>query len=156
MRALVPRLADLTDLSLFLPRFDHFGPETEPAGEFGQVFRVDADRPEGGDRFDLNVWHMNDQVNVGITQLIEQGERYDVLHAHDWLTGYVANDLHARYGIPLVVTFHATEHGRRYGHVHEPLSKRIHEAEVALARNANVIIACSDFMPRGSTRKTWG
>ncbi|MCO6449971.1 MAG: glycosyltransferase family 4 protein [Caldilineales bacterium] len=146
VRALLPKLGDLTEVDLYLPRFDRMWPEEEAAGSFGHVYRVDADTPGGGDYFDVNVWRMNDQVNVGISRQLDSGVHYDIVHAHDWLTGYIANDLKARYGIPLVVTFHATEHGRRDGKVHEPLSRRIHIAEEVLAQNADLIITCSEFM----------
>jgi len=70
-----------------------------------------------------------------------------VIHAHDWLTGYIANDLHRRYGIPLAVTIHATESGRMGGFVRSSaLSERIHLAEHHVATEAQQIIACSDFM----------
>lgn len=41
-----------------------------------------------------------------------QGRRYDVLHAHDWLTARAAVQLKSHLGIPLVQTFHSTEFDR--------------------------------------------
>ncbi len=120
---------------------------TNPWANMGRVYRVDATKPTAGSDFDLQVWRMNDQLNTFITERIEQGTRYDVIHAHDWLTGYVANDLHRRYGIPLVVTIHATESGRLGGFIRSSaLSERIHLAEQHLAMEAQKIIICSDFM----------
>jgi glycosyltransferase involved in cell wall biosynthesis len=47
----------------------------------------------------------------------------------------------------MVVTVHATEMGRRRGDVHgHPLRERIHLAEEYLVREADLIIACSEFM----------
>ena len=145
--ALAPRLADLLPLDLVVPRYLGDGAVTEQLGDYGNVYRVDATRPIPGSDFDLQVWRMNDQLNAFVTRRIEDGIRYDVIHAHDWLTGYVANDLHRRYGIPLVVTLHATESGRVGGRVRSShLSERIHLAEYHLAQEADRIIACSDFM----------
>ncbi len=36
----------------------------------------------------------------------EQGLRYDVIHAHYWLSGLVGEALRACWGVPLVMTFH--------------------------------------------------
>jgi len=116
-------------------------------GACGCVYRVDATKPMAGSDFDQQIWRMNDQLNAFISERIEQGTHYDVIHAHDWLTGYVANDLYRRYGIPLVVTIHATESGRMGGYVcSSALSERIHLAEQHLAMEAQQIIVCSDFM----------
>jgi len=145
--ALAPRIANQLHLDLVVPRYNGMGARDELLGEYGCVYRVDATKPVAGGDFDLQVWRMNDQLNAFITERIQQGTRYDVIHAHDWLTGYVANDLHRRYGIPLVATIHATESGRMGGYVRSSsLSERIHLAEQHLAMEARQIIACSDFM----------
>ncbi len=144
---LAPRLANHLPLDLVVPRYLGEGALTEQLGDYGCVYRVDATKPISGRDFDQQVWRMNDQLNDFVTQRIEDGIRYDVIHAHDWLSGYVANDLHRRYGIPLVVTLHATESGRMGGRVRSShLSERIHLAEQHLALEADQIIACSDFM----------
>jgi len=144
---LAPRLANYINLDLVVPRYLGEGTLTEQLGDYGCVYRVDATKPTAGRDFDQQVWRMNDQLNDFITRRIEDGIRYDVIHAHDWLTGYVANDLHRRYNIPLVATLHATESGRMGGRVRSSqLSERIHLAEYHLAQEADRIIACSDFM----------
>jgi len=144
---LAPRLADQVYLDLVVPRYLGQGAQTEPLTDYGCVYRVDATKLTSGRDFDQQVWRMNDQLNDFITQRIEDGIRYDVMHAHDWLSGYVANDLHRRYDIPLVATLHATESGRMGGRVRSSqLSERIHLAEFHLAQEADKIIACSDFM----------
>lgn len=147
--ALAPRLADRIPLDLVVPRYDDRGERLDTFGAFGRVHRVDATRPDAGDDFDVQVWRMNDEINAYITGMIVAGTEFDVLHVHDWLSGYTGNDLHVRYGIPLVVTMHATEHGRMSGHVYDnELSTRIHLAERHLAQEADLVIACSEFMRR--------
>jgi 1,4-alpha-glucan branching enzyme len=144
---LAPRLADHVQLDLVVPRYHGHGAQAEQLGAYGCVYRVDATKPNPGGDFDLQVWRMNDQLNDFVTRRIEEGVHYDIIHAHDWLAGYVANDLHRRYGIPLVATLHATESGRMGGRVYaSQLSERIHLAEQHLAREADQIIACSEFM----------
>ncbi|HEY80764.1 MAG TPA: glycosyltransferase family 4 protein [Caldilineae bacterium] len=147
VQGLAPRLSERVLLDLFVPRYQGLGDYCEPLGQYGAVYRVDATEPKTGEEFDLQVWRMNDQLNSVITRHITSGRRFSLMHAHDWLSGYVANDLHQRYGIPMVVTIHATEMGRRRGNVWgHPLSERIHLAEQYLAREADLIIACSEFM----------
>ena len=147
VQGLAPRLSERVLLDLFVPRYQGLGDYCEPLGRYGAVYRVDATQPKAGEEFDLQVWRMNDQINAVITRHIHIGRQFSLMHAHDWLSGYVANDLHQRYGIPMVVTIHATEMGRRRGNVWgHPLSERIHLAEQYLAREADLIIACSEFM----------
>ncbi len=154
VQGLAPRLSDKVLLDLFVPRYQGLGDYCEPLRRYGAVFRADATEPRPGHDFDLQVWRMNDQINAAITRHINIGREFSLMHAHDWLSGYVANDLHQRYGLPMVVTIHATEMGRRRGHVWgDPLSERIHLAEQYLAREADVIIACSEFM-RGEIIET--
>jgi glycosyltransferase involved in cell wall biosynthesis len=147
VQGLAPRLSERVLLDLIVPRYHGLGDLCEPLGAYGTVYRGDATKPEAGDDYDLQVWRMNDQLNALITRHINNGRRFALMHAHDWLSGYVANDLRQRYHIPMVVTVHATEMGRRRGDVHgHPLRERIHLAEEYLVREADLIIACSEFM----------
>ena len=146
VQSLFPRLAKRTRVDLFVPQYDGRGASEEPVARYGRVFRVVSARPMHGHDFDVQVWRMNDQLAAAIDARIDAGEHYDIIHTHDWLTGYVANDLQARRGLPMVVTFHAMEHGRTNGHMHNALSQRIHLAEWHLARRADLIIACSRYM----------
>ncbi len=145
---LAPYLAETVALDLMVPRYDTKSPRQEALGRYGTLYRVDAHRPQDGDNYDVQVWQMNDELKNFVVESIEAGKRYDLLHAHDWLSGYTANFLRKEYEIPLVVTIHATEMGRvgdQRVHSHE-LSRRIHEAEKHLAERADIIIACSEFM----------
>ena len=146
--ALAPRLANHTRIDLIVPRYHERGLYREAMGRYGEVHRVDAIPPEpGSSRYDSQVWKMNDQLASYITGLLEEGVHFDLMHAHDWLTGFAANDLHHRFAIPYVATIHATENGRGGGIVQPGgLSERIHIAEEHMARTANRIIACSAYM----------
>ena len=147
VQGLAPRLSERILLDLIVPRYHGLGDLCEPLGAYGTVFRGDATELKPGDDYDLQVWRMNDQLNALVTRHINNGRRFSLMHAHDWLSGYVANDLHQRYQIPMVVTVHATEVGRRRGQIQgHPLRERIHLAEQYLVREADVIIACSEFM----------
>ncbi|MCS7040453.1 MAG: glycosyltransferase family 4 protein [Anaerolineae bacterium] len=149
MRALVPRLSDRVAVNLFLPRYDPSWEAHETVGRFGRVTRIDAVMPRLNGDFVGQVWSMNDALNAYISGLLNGAGGFDLIHAHDWLVGFVANDLRRRYHIPLVVTFHALEIGRIGGHPPTTeLSKAIHRAEWHLAQEADLIITCSRFMHR--------
>lgn len=146
VHSLVPRLNDRICVELVLPRYEAAWPATELAGNHGRIRRIEANRPRDGADFVDQIWQMNDALDSAIAGWIEAGERFDLIHAHDWLVSFVANDLHKRYHIPLVATFHATEWGRMSGNLSADISRRIHAAERYLAEQADVIITCSHFM----------
>ncbi|MDQ1744467.1 MAG: glycogen synthase [Pseudonocardiales bacterium] len=83
-------------------------------------------------------------VRAGL-QLVA-GWRPEVIHAHDWLVAQTAHTLRQVTGSPVVVTVHATEHGRQQGWLTEPVPRAIHSAERWLCRDAAAVIACSGFM----------
>lgn len=74
------------------------------------------------------------------------GWQPEVIHAHDWLVAQTAQTLHQLTGSPVVVTVHATEHGRQQGWLTEPVPRAIHSVERWLCRNAAAVIVCSQFM----------
>jgi glycogen(starch) synthase len=76
--------------------------------------------------------------------------RPDVVHGHDWTAFPAARAIADAVGVPLVMTIHATEHGRRAGHVGEEqdggVPATIHRIEQASAGAADAVIVCSDAM----------
>ena len=76
-----------------------------------KVHRVDnyMIRPNG---FIDWIMQLNFNMITKVNQLIMSGEKFDVIHSHDWLTAYSAKTLKESYNIPLVATIHATEAGR--------------------------------------------
>jgi len=65
-------------------------------------------------------------VNLGIIRRIHQLQKqygnFDLIHAHDWMMGYAAIWTRETLGLPLALTMHATECGRRLGNLLEGLS----------------------------------
>jgi glycogen(starch) synthase len=88
-----------------------------------------------------------EELNLG---LLAAGQAlagpFDLVHGHDWLVGRAADGLARALGIPLVMTFHATEHGRHEGRVAHHPQDTIHAAERGIARRADAVIVCSRFM----------
>lgn len=72
--------------------------------------------------------------------------KFDLIHAHDWLTGFAAGTLQAAWGTPLVITIHATERGRVRGYLAGHLQWAIDGAEHKLIEEAERVIVCSRYM----------
>ncbi|MFC7550005.1 glycosyltransferase family 4 protein [Plantactinospora sp. GCM10030261] len=73
-------------------------------------------------------------------------DRYDVIHAHDWLVAHTAVTLAEHLDLPLVTTIHATEAGRHQGWLPGELNKAIHSVEHWLAHESSRVIVCSGYM----------
>lgn len=89
-----------------------------------------------------------EQLNNAMTDVAENllsGEKFDVIHGHDWLVQDAAIKLSVNHKLPLVATIHATEYGRNRG-IHNNFQRRIHNLEERLARSADTVICCSDYM----------
>ncbi|MVO98754.1 1,4-alpha-glucan branching protein domain-containing protein [Paenibacillus lutrae] len=89
---------------------------------------------------------MNTAMIMRFQQLCEQGQQFDLMHAHDWLVYYAAADCRQTFDLPLVTTLHATEYGRKLGKLDEEVSRRIDAAERKLARLSDRILVCSEAM----------
>jgi glycogen(starch) synthase len=88
---------------------------------------------------------MNDDLLAAGHELAA-GERFDLVHGHDWLVAPAAGMLAADLGVPYVTTIHATEWGRHQGHVQRFPQSHIHGIESWMARRADQVIVCSHYM----------
>ena len=101
--------------------------------------------PTDLDRFVTWVAEMNRDMQARGRALLEE-HAFDLVHGHDWLVGRAAADLARRGGVPLLVTIHATEHGRHQGWVDKQPQRHIHGVERRMARGADRLITCSAYM----------
>lgn len=88
------------------------------------------------------------QLNEAMVDLageLLEAEKFNLVHAHDWLVGDAARELCRKYGLPLIATIHATEYGRNRG-IYNDLQRRIHGLEGWLAAQAEKVICCSRYM----------
>ncbi len=107
------------------------------------VSRVDSGQvPQSN--FLLWVYHLNSEMIKRADEILRE-ERFDVIHAHDWLVGRAAVHLKTRYNLSLVTTIHATEIGRG-GLVDSEYRKKVHVVERRLAEASERVICCSDYM----------
>ncbi len=128
-----------------LTRGGEESPEEETAGGV-HIHRVlEPSRPQDLGEFVAWVERMNlDMLAAGV----ELGDRYDfdLVHGHDWLVANACDHLARRFSAPLVVTIHATEHGRHQGWVENHPQSYIHGVERWMANRADRVIACSFYM----------
>ncbi|SEO02750.1 1,4-alpha-glucan branching protein domain-containing protein [Paenibacillus sp. OV219] len=91
------------------------------------------------------------QLNLAMTDyashLISHYGVFQLIHAHDWLVNQAAKTLKHQFGLPLVATIHATEHGRNQG-IHTELQHQIHHQEWEMTYEAWRVIVCSEYMER--------
>jgi glycogen synthase len=102
--------------------------------------------------------HWVDDMNDHMSQLgLELSERmeFDLVHSHDWLVAGAARRIARRRALPWLTTIHATEYGRHQGWVDKHPQSYIHAAERAMARDADEVITCSEFM-RGHVCRIFG
>jgi glycogen(starch) synthase len=87
--------------------------------------------------------------------MAEAGRRYakaqppGVVHAHDWIGARAGRRIADLAGARFVLTIHATEWGRRQGHIdvdHDAVPRAVHELERRAVRTADAVIVCSRAM----------
>jgi glycogen synthase len=79
----------------------------------------------------------------------------DLVHSHDWLVARAAEQVARSAGRPWLVTVHATEFGRHQGWVQKHPQSHIHALERDMARRADRLITCSEYM-RGHVSRVFG
>src|SRR5438094_5494528 len=78
------------------------------------------------------------------TELFET-ERFDLIHAHDWVVGRAGVELKNQLGLPLISTIHATEMGRG-GSFDGEYRRKVRDIERLLVDQSDGIICCSNYM----------
>jgi glycogen(starch) synthase len=101
--------------------------------------------PKDIDAFVRWVTDMNGHMEELGAQLCQRFE-FDLVHSHDWLVSGAAERLARRVGRPWLTTVHATEFGRHQGWVQKHPQSYIHSVERAMARRADHLITCSEYM----------
>src|SRR5437899_12079480 len=73
-------------------------------------------------------------------------ERFDLIHAHDWVVGRAGVELKNQLGLPLISTIHATEIGRG-GSLDGEYRRKVRDIERLLVEQSDGINCCSKYMP---------
>ena len=125
------------------------GRDGDPASEIRgglRVHRVAAPpMPHDLDAFLAWVDALNARM-VAAGAALARPEATDVVHGHDWLVAAAAAALADRLRAPYLTTIHATEFGRHDGRVAQHPQAHVHAAETWMARRADGVIVCSDYM----------
>ncbi|HHX86981.1 MAG TPA: glycosyltransferase family 4 protein [Firmicutes bacterium] len=117
-----------------------------PEQEISEGVTVHRVKPYHGQP--LNFFSWMQQLNFA---MMEKGaalcrqDKFDLVHAHDWLVAYAGRGLKHIYHLPLMATIHATEYGRNNG-LHNREQFYISEVEWWLTYEAWKVICCSQFM----------
>jgi glycosyltransferase involved in cell wall biosynthesis len=83
-----------------------------------------------------------DVYNRAVLDAFPRGERFDVIHAHDWITARAGLALRGRTGTPLVFSMHSTEWDRCGGFFPQ---RWIADIERAAVQQADQVIAVSGY-----------
>ena len=108
------------------------------------VYRVDNYMINPNNFIDW-IMQLNFNMVTKVNELIAKGEKFDVIHAHDWLVAYAAKTLKNSYNLPLVSTIHATEAGRNGG-INDEVQRYINDTEWMLTYESSEVIVNSKFM----------
>lgn len=101
--------------------------------------------PRDLERFLAWVADMN-RALLATGALLAEQRGFDLVHGHDWLVAGAVRGMAERLDVPLLVTVHATEHGRHAGSVGAGPQAQIDRAERELSRAADGLISCSEYM----------
>lgn len=96
-------------VDIFTRRYDETTPEIVEMSDRIRVISIDAGPPEPVSKDDLFCYLPEFASEVALFSLRE-GLRYDVVHSHYWLSGWVANLLKRYWNAPTVHMFHTLAH----------------------------------------------
>ena len=132
------------------------GTTSDPASSVRQGVHVHRVPEPPTPRRDLDAFlAWIDHMNAAMAQVGRTLGPFDVVHGHDWLVAVAGDALARHHAAPLVMTIHATEHGRHQGWVDKHPQSWIHAAERWVARRAEQVITCSHYM-RGHVADVFG
>jgi glycosyltransferase involved in cell wall biosynthesis len=118
------------------------------AKKFENIDGVNVNRFEAyatGDSFLGWALRMQKNMEISSSDLISGTGGFDVIHAHDWLSGVAGVGLKHLYRRPFITTMHSTEYGRRAG-IHNDFQQSIHEIEGWITHESWRVITCSYYM----------
>ena len=109
-----------------------------------KVYRVDNFMISPNNFIDW-VMQLNFNMVAKAGEIIAENGKFDIIHAHDWLTAYSAKTLKNAYSTPLTCTIHATEAGRNSG-IKGEMQKYINDTEWMLTYESSEVIVNSNYM----------
>ncbi len=102
--------------------------------------------------YEINTFNFVDwvlQLNFAMIEysieLINETQKFDIIHVHDWIVAFAGRVLKNSFSIPMISTIHATEFGRNSG-LHNETQKYISSVEWWLGYESRKIIVNSQYM----------
>ena len=109
-----------------------------------EVYRVDNYMIRPNNFIDW-IMQLNFNMITKANEIINKNDKFDVIHAHDWLVAYSAKSIKESYNIPLISTIHATESGRNSG-IHDETQRYINDSEWMITYESSEVIVNSNYM----------
>ncbi|SFS94422.1 1,4-alpha-glucan branching protein domain-containing protein [Marininema halotolerans] len=114
------------------------------------VYRVATCFDQEEASFDDWIFQLNLAMMNKVQCLIAQGLRMDIVHGHEWLISYVAQELQRQYGLPFVYTMHGIDKVK-CDEVKSSPNQKVHQHETSLVSIAQKVIVCSRCIHQGVT-----
>ena len=106
--------------------------------------RIDHEVVEGS--FIASMSKMCEAMADKFAEVTTMVGHFDLIHAHDWLTGNAMKLTMQRYGIKGLFSMHSTEYGRDGNVFFDGYAKEIRDAEAEACFHADQIICVSGFL----------
>lgn len=133
------------EVDVFTRRQDAGQPTTEEVADRLHLHRIDTGVPGPMDKQDL-ASHLC--AFVAGMQRHETAGSHDVLHAHYWLSGWVARRLRSDWEVPIVVTYHTLGVLKNAtlapGDVPEPALRLVAEQRIAQDADRIAVLTCGE------------
>jgi D-inositol-3-phosphate glycosyltransferase len=142
LRQLAPLLASSgVAVDIFTRKHDTNEPDIVWLGPRTRVIHIPAGPIEASKE---NLSDYLKGFGESVTKFVEKETlKYDLVHSHYWLSGWVGQRLAETWELPHIVTFHTLAQVKQESGGHdEPLHR--HKMELQLAKDANRIVAFSD------------
>ncbi len=129
-------------VDVFTRRASAESPEIQPFGPNARVISIDAGPAEGVEKGAI-AGSLDEFESNMLSFVARESVAYDMIHSHYWMSGVVAINLAARWGVPHVAMFHTLGEvkNRARATEHEPASRI--EAERRIATTADRIVVAS-------------
>lgn len=142
----------VTELAAGLERRGHeihvFTRRKENQGHYDQIDGVHYHRVDHGmsDNFVQCMDWMCQAMAHRFHEVTSMVGKFELVHAHDWLTGNVLKYISDGFGTPGILTMHSTEYGRDGNVFHDGFASWIRDTESAACNHAKMIISISGFL----------
>ncbi len=116
--------------------------------EYAQIDGVHYHRIEHGlsDNFVESMDLMCKAMAHKFHEITSMVGKFELVHAHDWLTANAMQYVKEGYGTPGLLTMHSTEYGRDGNAFYDGFASWIRDTEAAGCHNADTVIAVSGFL----------